>query len=275
MLKQRILTALVLAPLALGAVLWLPTHILALVFGVVLLVGGREWALLSGLVKPLEQLGYVLVLALSLLFAASILEQTQWIPRLLTGSLFWWLFILFRVSRFHDTALLTGFRLSQSLEGILVLSPAWFALVLIHGLTPDGPKLLIFLLLLIWSADIAAYFAGRRWGRVKLAPRVSPGKTREGVYGAMASALLWGLLYAWWQEGMALQRVPLALLLCLVTVLFSVLGDLFESMLKRQRGVKDSGVLLPGHGGMLDRIDSLTAAAPVFLLGLTIMGREA
>lgn len=273
MLKQRIFTALVLAPLVLSAVVWTPNSGLALIFALILLVGGREWAVLSGFAKPLEQLGYGLVLAVVLLASAFLLQQTRWIPWLLAGSVLWWLVVILRLSRFRATESLSGFSLTQALEGIVVLVPAWISLVLIHGLVHDGPVLLVLLLMLIWSADVAAYFAGRQWGRRKLAPQVSPGKTREGVFGALAAAIVWGLIFAWWQ-GISIKMASLAVLLCLVTVIFSVVGDLFESMVKRQRGVKDSGELLPGHGGMLDRIDSLTAAAPVFLLGLTLMGRD-
>lgn len=129
-----------------------------------------------------------------------------------------------------------------------------------------------FLLMLIWIADIGAYFTGRHWGRIKLAPKISPGKTREGVYGALVGALLSGVVLAWWQ-GLSIQQAPFAILLCILAALFSVAGDLFWSMLKRLRGVKDSSNLLPGHGGMLDRIDSLTAAAPVFLLGLITLDK--
>ena len=131
--------------------------------------------------------------------------------------------------------------------------------------------LLLFLLILIWSADIGAYFAGHRWGRNKLAPKISPGKTREGAYGALATALLCGLFLIWWLETGLLEAF-LVLLLCLVTMIFSIVGDLSESLMKRRRGMKDSGTLLPGHGGMLDRMDSATAASPVFTLGLSLSG---
>ena len=127
----------------------------------------------------------------------------------------------------------------------------------------------MFLLMLIWVADIGAYFAGRRWGRRKLAPTISPGKTWEGVWGAAAAAAAFALV------GAAVlgvgSRWPGFVAVCMVTVVFSIVGDLFESMLKRQRGVKDSGSLVPGHGGVLDRLDSLLAAAPVFLLGWLVL----
>ncbi len=270
MLKQRVFTALALAPLVLGAVLLMPNRYLALIFAGVLLVGGREWAKLSGLSKITGQSIYLLIIALFMVIAYVNLGHAEWVPWLLCVSLVWWSAMLIRLSRYQAREQLKRFYLQQGVEGILVLVPAWLSLVLIHGLPENGPLLLVFLLLLIWSADIGAYFAGRRWGRVKLAPQVSPGKTREGLYGAIASALLWGLILAWWL-GLDLQLYPVAVILCVVTALYSVVGDLFESMLKRQRGVKDSGYLLPGHGGMLDRIDSLTAAAPVFLLGLILM----
>jgi phosphatidate cytidylyltransferase len=185
-------------------------------------------------------------------------------------SVLWWVSAIYRLSRFRPgepTA--EGVDWPRMLEGGVVLVPAWLALVMLHRIPDGGPVLLLFLLILIWSADVGAYFAGHRWGRNKLAPQVSPGKTREGVYGAMASALLCGLFLVWWL-GSALGQAPLVLLLCLVTMLSSVVGDLFESLLKRRRGMKDSGTLLPGHGGMLDRIDSLTAAAPVFVFGLSL-----
>jgi phosphatidate cytidylyltransferase len=129
----------------------------------------------------------------------------------------------------------------------------------------------LFLLLLIWTADIAAYFVGRRLGRVKLAPVVSPGKTREGVYGALAGACLGGLALGWVQS-LGIPATLLAAFVCAITVLLSVVGDLYESLLKRRRGLKDSSNLLPGHGGLLDRIDSVTAAAPAFALGIALMG---
>jgi phosphatidate cytidylyltransferase len=271
LLKQRVITALILAPLVLWGVLSMPNDYLAILFGAIVLVGGREWARLSG-IRPLHwQLGFILLLALVMALLKLLLHSVGGMLWLLLISTFWWLVVIWRLAGFQGGRCLSGFNLYQMLEGLVVLAPAWLALTEIHRLPEDGPFLLVFLLLLIWSADISAYFAGRAWGRVKLAPKVSPGKTREGVYGALVGALICGLVLAWWQAGQLTGQF-LALLLCLITALFSVAGDLFESLIKRQRGLKDSGSLLPGHGGMLDRIDSLTAAAPVFLLGLILLG---
>jgi len=155
---------------------------------------------------------------------------------------------------------------------VMVLFPPWFSLLAIHRLPEDGPLLVLFIMVLIWVADTGAYFSGRRFGRVKLAPHISPGKTREGVYGALLGAVLCGLLL--YQLRPQTGALALLILFCLLLALVSVVGDLFESLLKRQAGLKDSGQLLPGHGGMLDRIDSLTAAAPVYLLGLLLLRVE-
>jgi phosphatidate cytidylyltransferase len=271
MLKQRVLTALILAPLVIAAVLLLPNDSLALLLALVVTVGAREWAVLSGINPWFGQLLYSLTLLLIMFVIFYQLPPAGYLW-VVGFSVFWWVTVFFRLTRFqgseHASA---GFEPLRALEGVAVLVPAWLALVVLHRIPNGGPVLLLFLLILIWSADIGAYFAGHRWGRTKLAPRVSPGKTREGVYGAMASALICGLFLVWWL-GTELERAPLLLLLCLITTLFSVAGDLFESLLKRRRGLKDSGTLLPGHGGMLDRIDSLTAAAPLFMLGLILFG---
>lgn len=272
MLKQRVVTASILAPLALWAVLKMPNQYLMLFMALLLLLGGIEWAKLAGATQWFEKILFLMVLVLCMVAVAYVTTlQTDLILWIMAANLLWWLVVLVRLGKFTGNDKLTGVNLSQLLEGIIVLVPAWLGLVAIHRMPHDGPLLLVFLLILIWSADIGAYFVGRRWGRVKLAPRISPGKTREGVYGAMLTALVCGLILAWWQKE-ELTAYPFAVLLCLSTTLISVVGDLFVSMLKRQRGVKDSGHILPGHGGLLDRIDSLTAATPIFLMGLMLMG---
>jgi phosphatidate cytidylyltransferase len=153
--------------------------------------------------------------------------------------------------------------------GIMTLVPCFLALNFLRGL-PHGLEVLCILFILIWAADISAYFAGKKFGKHKLLVEVSPGKTIEGLIGALVTtAVLMGILIYFLQ--LPLSQGLSLLLLGWVTVIFSVLGDLFESMLKRKVGVKDSGKILPGHGGMLDRIDSLTAGAPIFALGIVLL----
>jgi phosphatidate cytidylyltransferase len=148
---------------------------------------------------------------------------------------------------------------------LFALVPVWLALVRLHE---QGPQLMLFLLLLVVAADIGAYFAGRALGKHKLAPRVSPGKTWEGVGGGLVAAAMMAAFGVWWFD---MDAVPF-MALCIVVAIASVVGDLTESMFKRHAGLKDSGNLLPGHGGVLDRVDSVTAAAPVFLIGLERLG---
>jgi phosphatidate cytidylyltransferase len=152
--------------------------------------------------------------------------------------------------------------------GLLLLVPTWAGLVQLHG---QSPWWLMYVLLLVWGADTGAYFAGRRFGKVKLAPAVSPAKTREGLYGGLITTTLIMLAAAFYLKLAGLQLLLFAATSA-VTVLASVLGDLFESMVKRRAGIKDSGKIFPGHGGALDRIDSITAAAPVFLAGWWLAG---
>jgi phosphatidate cytidylyltransferase len=153
------------------------------------------------------------------------------------------------------------------IAGWLTLVPAWLAVVTLIAVDTRAPWLLLSLLLVIWSADIGAYFCGRAWGRHRLAPLLSPGKTLEGVGGGLGAALLTAFLLGSLLWHFDRGALAFWLALCAVAALFSVAGDLHESLQKRRAGVKDSGHLLPGHGGVFDRIDSLTAAAPVFLAG--------
>jgi phosphatidate cytidylyltransferase len=271
MLKQRVVTALVLAPLVVTAVLLLPNYYLAWIVALVFAVGSLEWARLSGIETSSLQIIYVAAVLICL-GALNYLLPATWVSGIMLIAVVWWLLALLRLTRYRaNQQHASGTTLIRAAEGFIVLLPAALALVSIHRIPSIGPGLLLFVLILIWGADIGAYFAGHRWGKHKLAPEVSPGKTREGVYGAMASALLCAVLLVVWL-GSGVFHSLLIIMLCLVTMLASVVGDLFESLIKRQQGVKDSGQLLPGHGGMLDRIDSLTAAAPIFLFGLILLG---
>jgi phosphatidate cytidylyltransferase len=265
-LRQRILTALALVPLAVAGILLLPTAGLALALGLVTLLAAWEWTALAGIESRGARLTYLALIGACLLLL--------WVPPpgawlnvlLLLLALWWWgtAFVLFRMraivpARGPDTLLLP--------VGALVLAGPWLAIVHLHAVEGRGPWLVLFLFVLIWTADTAAYFVGRQWGRAKLAPVLSPGKTRAGVYGALAGAGVCGLMLG---RGLGLtpERIAFVIGLCIASAFISVVGDLYESLLKRRRGLKDSGNLLPGHGGVLDRIDSLTAAAPLFTLGI-------
>ncbi len=271
MLKQRIITGLILAPLVALGVLELPTPYFALVAAVVMLIGAWEWAALSGLQEVVPRIVYVGFIALGLWLVSQVPRGSDTLYYFMLAALVWWGGVFVRLWRFRGQERLEGFSVVQAIEGAAVLLPPWVALVGLHWMTQQGPGWVMFLLFMIWTADGGAYFAGRAWGRTKLAPRVSPGKTREGVYGALAGVLALALAAGFYLDFSAWRLVGFVVL-CLVTTLFSIVGDLFESMIKRQRGVKDSGALLPGHGGMLDRIDSVTAASPVFLFGMMTGG---
>jgi phosphatidate cytidylyltransferase len=182
-------------------------------------------------------------------------------------ALAFWIYAVQRLLRFAGDAGLRDGRSASALSGLLVLVPTGVALVALHRSGEAGPGLVLLLLVLVWAADSGAYFAGKRWGRRKLAPTVSPGKTVEGVCGGLTLAMV-AAISGWYVLQPGTLALGPAIAISLATVVFSIVGDLYESMLKRQHSVKDSGTLLPGHGGMLDRIDSLTAASPVFALGV-------
>ena len=274
MLKQRILTALVLVPLVVAGVLGLGTWSLGGVFAAVILLAGWEWAALAGLAPTPARIGYVAVLVLLMAVGVPLLVAPAgalWLPGLaLVGWLLAAVWIV-TYQRCAGTRPGTPGAWPLRLIGVVVLVPPWIALVTVHGSGVHGPWLVLFLLVLIWTADSGAYFAGRRWGQRKLASHVSPGKSWEGVAGALTLGGLFTLVAG---SGFGYSGGALAafLLLGLATVVVSVLGDLFESLVKRYCDVKDSGSLLPGHGGVLDRIDSLTAAAPFFAVGLAWLG---
>ncbi|HED18386.1 MAG TPA: phosphatidate cytidylyltransferase, partial [Gammaproteobacteria bacterium] len=184
-----------------------------------------------------------------------------------------WLFVLFWITRPALGAGETGKHLlAKILLGCGLMVSTWLALVVLHSRPDQGAYWVLYLLVLVWVADSGAFFTGRQLGRTKLAPKVSPGKTWEGVFGGLVACALFAFAYARFFLGLQGAAMAGFVLVSLVTVLFSVVGDLLESLLKRQRGVKDSGALIPGHGGVLDRLDSLFAAAPIFLLGLRWTG---
>lgn len=273
MLKQRLITAAFLILLVGAGAFVLSSAQIGLVFAAFVLAGAWEWSGLTDLGGRLGRIFYVMLVSLALLGGWWLVQRRAGLTGVLIVALAWWSATALALTRYRPGARRDGRarpgRVSaNALAGILTLVPAWTALVALHHSGPDGPERLLYLLGLVWVADSGAYFVGRRRGRVKLAPRLSPGKTREGLYGALIASVVFAAVGAAALFGLPPREALVFTALSLVTVLYSVVGDLFESMIKRRAGVKDSGSLLPGHGGVLDRVDSLSAAAPIFLLGL-------
>lgn len=264
MLKQRIITALVVAPLALALVFYAPQWMFAAAMTGMALAGAWEWSALAGGAHQRARLSLVFAFAV-LIVAGGALQQVRPYPEVLMVlcllALAWWLFALVWIAawRVEFPAAMKRFC------GALTLLPSLAAVVAVQAV---NPWFLLILLFLIWAADIGAYFAGRAFGRHKLAPQVSPGKTWEGVAGGLAFAVLVAAVAARW---LPVPPGPF-ILICMGVALLSIVGDLSESLFKRQAGLKDSGTLFPGHGGVLDRVDSLTASAPLFWLGMRWLG---
>ncbi len=261
MLRQRLLATAVLLPAAVAWALWAPLALFAGLGAVLVLLGAWEWIRLVGYTNVLIRLGYLVValVPVVLLGAALVLDRFQ--TFLLWAFMLFWLvlalqlFLSFRPSRL----LLAG-------EGLVMLSATWWVLVLLRQ-APGGGGWVIALLAVVSAADTGAYFVGRAWGRHRLAPMISPGKTWEGFVGGMVGGGLVGCIAGFWS---GISPWMLAVL-ALVAAIFSVIGDLTESRIKRWAGAKNSGRLIPGHGGLLDRIDGLMAAAPIFALGLELV----
>ncbi|MBT4493233.1 MAG: phosphatidate cytidylyltransferase [Gammaproteobacteria bacterium] len=263
MLRQRIITALIIAPIALACVFLLPPFEFSLFVAAVLIVCGWEWGNLAGLTSFFRFV-YATFVGISI-FGVSFLPA-DWV---LAGSLIWWLAALVMVVMYPKLDRAWGSKVVVMFIGFLALVPGWVALSQLK-LLEHSSYFICLLLFLIWGADIGAYFTGKKLGRHKLAPRVSPGKTWEGFFGGLIVVLVIAALMSTWFGRPQLGSVG-GVILLVTTIgigMVSVLGDLTISMFKRHRDIKDSSNLLPGHGGFLDRIDSLLSASPVFALYL-------
>lgn len=276
MLKQRIITALILAPLVIAGIFLLPFSFFVIALAAITLIGFWEWtqfvdtkSRLVAMVIPAMTLGLSLVIIPSDVTALSTLTDSHH-GILFVGGI-WWLIASTLAITYPSSA--KFWSASPSLKyffGLLTLIPFFWSILMLRAVNYienpyHGAKLVLLVCFLVWAADTGAYFSGKRFGKTKMAPAVSPNKTIEGLVGGALLAILitWG--------GATLMDIPFTSLsnlfiIAIITVIASVLGDLVESMFKRVSGIKDSGNILPGHGGILDRIDSLTAALPVFAL---------
>lgn len=263
MLKVRILTAVILGCLLLAVLFAVPPRGLPIVLGVVFTLGAWEWARFGSLTKQPARIAYAAGIGLLLWIAWGFSADPRLLCSLLAGACAWWacafVWVAFAPDRQRPLLALAC--------GALVLVPAFVALgrlQLGEYAAARGPEMVLWLLLMVFAADIGAFFVGRSFGRRKLAPRVSPGKTWEGAAGGLAAVAIVAA------AGALRLHLPLSSSVAFgwAVGIFSIVGDLTESMFKRAAGLKDSSALLPGHGGVLDRIDSVTAAAPLYALGL-------
>ena len=281
MLKERVLSAIVMVIVALAAIFWLPPLALTIALSALVVLGMWEWAQFVGFKSQMSRVvvaGVTTCILLLLVVAnTDYINAARFMTDLSVIALFiacvWWLAALILVVTYPNSAKLWAKSVvAKFLFGICTLFPFLIGLLAIrfNNYTLDayqGTYLLLYVFLLVWGADSGAYFFGRALGKHKLAPKVSPGKSWEGVLGGLFTSGVIAFVFLQVTPndvfGRTLETVPF-IVVSIATVAISVLGDLAESMFKRQAGIKDSSNLIPGHGGILDRVDSLTAAIPFF-----------
>jgi phosphatidate cytidylyltransferase len=284
LLLSRILTAIILLPLAIAGILFLPTNYFALVVALIFVIAAYEWTKISSIGSFFNVVFIGLItLFMYFLWIYGITDREQFLFIIFISVVFWIssTFFIVNFPRYH-----TIWSLSLALKfliGFMVLIPSWYAMVLLKNMhTVDlfnlrisGGELLLIMMVMIWAADSGAYFSGKKWGTSKLIPNVSPGKTKQGAYGAIISTCLVTVIFS---VIFLTQNMMFNLYIALFTALIvmtSIIGDLFESMYKRNSGIKDSGKILPGHGGVLDRIDSLTSVSPIFYVLIYFLVNDA
>jgi phosphatidate cytidylyltransferase len=276
-LKQRIISAVILAL----CFMFLATQSSVIIFthtmSVVILVVSWEWAALVGLIKTKQKLGFVASVAAALVFLYFFLDISHGSKEINTDraiiilclGIFFWIVSTYLLRGYPDNSKIWNHPSKIAVMGLMALVPAWCGMIQLKYIVAGG-ELILVVVIMVAVADIAGYFFGKAFGVVKFAPKISPNKTWAGVWGAATSGVLVCFPIIWVFNNFILELSyfwrAVVLLLGLMVVFFSIVGDLLESMLKRNQNMKDSGSLLPGHGGILDRVDGLISALPIFTL---------
>jgi len=263
MLYQRILTALPLAAFVFWIIFFQPTSVFSYFVLFIILISGYEWAKLSGVENTLLRLIFSVVIMAATWSVQQYASQT--IDWLIYLAVMWWFSITYYLKIAKPKPASSDLKFDKLIIAFLVLPAAALAMLKIHSMY-QGADWLFYALSLVWVADIGAYFSGKKFGKNKLAPHISPGKTKEGLFGAVLFTSIYALMASYYFD-IAADKAILLVLLTVIITFISVSGDLYFSFLKREAGLKDSGNILPGHGGILDRIDSVLAAMPVFVVG--------
>ncbi|MGE3919380.1 MAG: phosphatidate cytidylyltransferase [Gammaproteobacteria bacterium] len=268
-LFQRVLTALVLIPIIVAIVIYATPILFAIISMIFLLMASKEWLDMMNIKPLMLRIAYMglLILIAKILYQTSFVTDLLATKLLLSAALIWWILAFFSIlqySRHPQLFIMNPYFLA--ILGLFVLMFSWFGLMCLR-VQINGPLLILYLFVLTWCADIGAYFSGRFWGKKKLLVTVSPNKTWVGLCGGLVLGLIWVLL-APKVLSLSIAQYSLWIIWSTFTLLISVVGDLFISVLKRSHHLKDTGSLLPGHGGVLDRIDSLLATIPVFTFGI-------
>jgi len=273
MLKQRVLTALVLAPMMIVGIFFLSPTYFSYFIMLIAALASWEWAKLSGFTSNVIRVGYAVVIVLFGYITLRYGHDVQSLTWTLRLAVLWWVLALICVLSYPKTQVFWQGKITRLFIGLFAIVPMWVGLVMLKKMGDNANYYLVWLMFLVWGADSGAYFAGRQFGRTKLAEKVSPKKTWEGVYGGMLTAMLFSVVAAYLLFDITNYTVmdwTLLIVMSAVIVFISVVGDLFESLLKRRENLKDSSQLLPGHGGVMDRVDSLLAAVPFFVLFLPL-----
>lgn len=259
MLKTRVITAIIMMMVLMLALFKLPSHLWAILTFVVAFIAASEWSALVGY-TPSEKILFLTLFSLVSWFTYGHMSLLS-LAFLVLAALFWLVFVPIHLW----SPLTINHKYLLGFIGVVVILPTWLAFILLRGYWPS-PFILIGAMALVWIADTSAYFFGKQFGVQKLAPTISPGKTREGAYGALFCVLIYSLLLC------GVFELPYYLIIgAIVLTILSIYGDLFESWIKRRANMKDSGTILPGHGGMLDRIDGLTSTLPLVALYFSLI----